>query len=158
MPPAKMKTLSFVYIREYIFLGRIKKMKESLFNAKNLQPVMSKAKVHCTCKKVAGSFPYGKPESICNVTAAMTPCREQNLPSSVFAGRCKSVTHERRKREASVITDEEQEQYPLELNDSNPVVVVYYTIKFKFNGFFPNIKKLSIWKLGRFEIICEQIN
>ena len=53
----------------------------------------------------------------------MQPCREQTIPSSVFNGRCKSVTHERRKRAIEVVDDEEPEQIQLPLNYPDDIEV-----------------------------------
>ena len=95
---------------------RIKTNATSLFNAVELQPIEAKAQEYCTCKKEAKYFPFGEPDFACNLTTAMQPCREQTIPSSVFNGRCKRVTHERLKRAIEVVDDEEPEQIQLPLN------------------------------------------
>ena len=53
----------------------------------------------------------------------MQSCREQKIPSSVFNGRCKRVTHERRKRAIEVVDDEEPEQIQLPLNYPDDIEV-----------------------------------
>ena len=53
----------------------------------------------------------------------MQPCREQTIPSSVFNGRCKVVTHERRKRAIEVGDDEEPEQIQLPLDYPDDIEV-----------------------------------
>jgi hypothetical protein len=112
----------------YINIHRIQTDAESLFNAIKLQPIKAKAQEYCTCKKKATSFPFGEPDFACNLTTAMQPCREQTIPSSVFNGRCKSVTHERRKRAIEVVDDEEPEQIQLPLNDPDDIEVHVYLL------------------------------
>ena len=107
----------------YINFRRIKTNAESLFNAVELQPIEAKSQEYCTCKKNAATFPFGEPDFACNLTTAMQPCREQTIPSSVFNGRCKSVTHERRKRAIEIVDDEEPEQIQLPLDDLDAIEV-----------------------------------
>ena len=107
----------------YINIYRIKTNAESLFNAVELQPIEAKAQEYCTCKKNAVTFPIGDPDFACNLTIVMQLCREQTIPSSVFNGRCKSVTRERRKRAIEVVDDEEPEQIQLPLNDPDDIEV-----------------------------------
>lgn len=96
---------------------RIQENADSLFNAKELPPLEFNAREYCTCKKTSKSFPYGQPEYACNLTTAMQPCR-QEFQTSVYNGRCRRVTHEKREGSLELIDDEEPEHIEISLEDS----------------------------------------
>ncbi|VDI52511.1 Hypothetical predicted protein, partial [Mytilus galloprovincialis] len=67
---------------------RIKKQTDTLMNITKIKPLPSYAKSFCTCIKEVNSFPKGRPEYLCNFTAAMDKCSKLNVTNKVYKAPC----------------------------------------------------------------------